>query len=220
MEKSSSIQTFYRTFRDISKSVHSFTKVEEVRNEGRRATIGSSLGLLGNGYIAMMVLGIFLVVGIDVGINSVSGQFLMNKFQTAQEWAEKGRSVYFFGKMLGTFLGAVMLAMLSSRKFLLWTSILGLASILALLVVPTEMTRRPSRFARESSSATVLLTTPYSRCIGCSRGLSVRTGRKVSRPTCKVTNSTLTPFSRIPAISSGVKRRPAVGAATLPATLA
>jgi len=86
-----------------------------------------------------MVLGIFLVVGIDVGINAVSGQFLLNKFNAAQEFAEKGRSVYFFGKMLGTFAGALMLTMLSSRKFLLWTSVLGLVSILTLLVVPTGM---------------------------------------------------------------------------------
>jgi fucose permease len=116
-----------------------FTKIEETKNTEKRATIGSSLGLLGNRYIALMVLGIFLVVGIDVGINAVSGQFLLNKFNAAQEFAEKGRSVYFFGKMLGTFAGALMLTMLSSRKFLLWTSVLGLASILALLVVPTQM---------------------------------------------------------------------------------
>jgi MFS transporter, FHS family, L-fucose permease len=115
------------------------TKIEETKNTEKRATIGSSLGLLGNRYIALMVLGIFLVVGIDVGINAVSGQFLLNKFNAAQEFAEKGRSVYFFGKMLGTFAGALMLTMLSSRKFLLWTSVLGLASILALLVVPTEL---------------------------------------------------------------------------------
>jgi len=116
-----------------------FTKIDETKNTEKRATIGSSLGLLGNKYIALMVLGIFLVVGIDVGINAVSGQFLLNKFGSAQEFAEKGRSVYFFGKMLGTFAGALMLAMLSSRKFLLWTSVLGLVSILALLVVPTDM---------------------------------------------------------------------------------
>jgi len=115
------------------------TKIEEVKNTEKRATIGSSLGLLGNRYIALMVLGIFLVVGIDVGINAVSGQFLLNKFSSAQEFAEKGRSVYFFGKMLGTFAGALMLTILSSRKFLLWTSVLGLGSILALLVVPTDM---------------------------------------------------------------------------------
>ncbi|MCU0370307.1 MAG: MFS transporter [Bacteroidales bacterium] len=117
-----------------------FTKIEETKNTEKRATIGSSLGLLGNRYVALMVLGIFLVVGIDVGINAVSGQFLLNKFDSAQEFAEKGRSVYFFGKMLGTFAGALMLAILSSRKFLLWTSVLGLASILALIVVPTPIT--------------------------------------------------------------------------------
>lgn len=117
----------------------SMTKIDELKNTEKRATIGSSLGLLGNRYIALMVLGIFLVVGIDVGINAVSGQFLLNKFQSAQEFAEKGRSFYFFGKMLGTFAGAMMLAVLSSRKFLLWTSIFGLISILALLVVPTDM---------------------------------------------------------------------------------
>jgi len=115
------------------------TKIDETKNTEKRATIGSSLGLLGNRCIALMVLGIFLVVGIDVGINAVSGQFLLNKFNAAQEFAEKGRSVYFFGKMLGTFAGALMLTMLSSRKFLLWTSVLGLVSILTLLVVPTAM---------------------------------------------------------------------------------
>jgi MFS transporter, FHS family, L-fucose permease len=116
------------------------TKIDETKNTEKRATIGSSLGLLGNRYIALMVLGIFLVVGIDVGINAVSGQFLLNKFGSAQEFAEKGRSVYFFGKMLGTFSGALMLTMLSSRKFLLWSAFLALVSVLALLVVPTEMT--------------------------------------------------------------------------------
>ncbi len=110
-----------------------FTKVEETRNTAQRATIASSLKLLGTPFITYMVLGIFLVVGIDVGINAISGQFLMNKFDSVQEFAEKGRSVYFFGKMLGTFAGAIMLAMLASRKFLLWSSILGLVSIIGLL---------------------------------------------------------------------------------------
>ncbi len=117
------------------------TRVEETRNKEKRATIGSSLSLLGDKYIALMVLGIFLVVGIDVGINAVSGQFLLKKFEgsIAQEFAEKGRSVYFFGKMLGTFAGALMLTRLSSRKFFLWTSLLGLLSVLALLVAPSQM---------------------------------------------------------------------------------
>jgi fucose permease len=87
----------------------------------------------------MMVLGIFLVVGIDVGINAFSGQFLLTKFQSAQTFAESGRSVYFFGKMLGTFGGAILLAKLATRRFFIGSAIAGLASLLALIFAPTEI---------------------------------------------------------------------------------
>jgi len=114
-------------------------RIEESKNTEKRATVASSFRLLGNGYIALMVLGIFLVVGIDVGVNAVSGQFLMQKFGSAQVFAEKGRSIYFFGKMLGTFLGALMLVKLSSRKFFIGSSLFGLLSVLALILAPSEM---------------------------------------------------------------------------------
>jgi len=110
-----------------------FTNIEETRNTEKRATFASAFKLLGTGYIGMMVLGIFLVVGIDVGINAFSGQFLLAKFNSAQTFAESGRSVYFFGKMLGTFGGAILLAKLSSRRFFLWSGIVGLISILSLI---------------------------------------------------------------------------------------
>lgn len=115
------------------------TKIEETKNTEARASVLSSLTLLMNPYIAMMVMSIFLIVGIDVGINAVSGQFLLNKYQASQALAESGRSVYFFGKMLGTFGGALMLTLLPSRKFFLWSAVLAIASILGLLIAPTEM---------------------------------------------------------------------------------
>lgn len=117
-----------------------FTPIDETRNSGKRATFGSSFQLLGTGYISMMVLGIFLVVGIDVGINAFSGQFMLAKFQSAQTFAESGRSVYFFGKMLGTFGGAILLAKLSARRFFIGSAIAGLASLLALILAPTDIT--------------------------------------------------------------------------------
>jgi len=118
----------------------SLIKVEETRNLEKRATFASSFALLGTGFIFMMALGIFLVVGIDVGVNAVSGQFLHIRFPESQQtFYESGRSVYFFGKMLGTFGGALMLTMLPSRKFFLWSSILALISILALMFAPSAM---------------------------------------------------------------------------------
>jgi MFS transporter, FHS family, L-fucose permease len=118
----------------------SSVKIEETKQEGFKATFGSSFSLLGNGFILLMVLSIFLVVGIDVGFNSNSGQFLMNHFKIDQTAAESGRSVYFFGRMLGTFAGAIMLTRITSRKFFLWTSVLGIFSLITILIIPIQLT--------------------------------------------------------------------------------
>lgn len=115
------------------------THIDETKNTEVRATFASSFKLLGTGYITMMVLGIFLVVGIDVGVNAFSGQFLLAKFSSAQTFAESGRSVYFFGKMLGTLGGAIMLSKIPTRKFFVWSSVVGLASILGLIFAPSDM---------------------------------------------------------------------------------
>lgn len=112
-------------------------KIEELKKiDTSPATMGSSFSLLKNGFILSMVLSIFLVVGIDVGVNSTSGQFLMKKLDMEQALAESGRSIYFFGKMLGTFAGAMLLTWFASRKFLVWTSLLSLIAIVALVFNP------------------------------------------------------------------------------------
>lgn len=116
-----------------------FTKIEETQSKEKKATISSCLKLLGVGYVAIMVLGIFFLVGIDVGINSTSGQFLMEKLGMDAEPAMQGRSLYFFGKMLGTFMGALLLTKLSSKKFLIGSAIATLITILVFIVSPTPL---------------------------------------------------------------------------------
>lgn len=111
------------------------SKINETRVEGYKATFTSSFKLLGNNFVLLMVLSIFLVVGVDVGFNSNSGQFLIKQFGIDQTSAESGRSVYFFGRMLGTFAGAIMLTKISSRKFFMWTTILGIVCLVAILLV-------------------------------------------------------------------------------------
>jgi MFS transporter, FHS family, L-fucose permease len=115
------------------------TPLEESKISENRATFSSSFKLLLNRYILLMVAGIFLVVGIDVGINAFSGQFLLDKFSSDRMLAESARSLYFLGKMVGTIGGAVMLVRFSSPKFLFWSSVTGLISILVLLVSPSEL---------------------------------------------------------------------------------
>jgi len=113
------------------------TRVDERKQEDTKVTFGSAFSLLGNGFIFMMVMSIFVVVGIDVGFNSNSGQFLIKHFGIEQTAAESGRSVYFFGRMLGTFAGALLLTKISSRKFLMGTSFLGILALIAILAIPS-----------------------------------------------------------------------------------
>ena len=112
-----------------------FTKVDERKQEDIRVTFGSAFSLLGNGFILLMVLAIFVVVGVDVGFNTNSGQLLISHFGIDPAVAKSGRSVYFFGRMLGTFAGALLLTRISSRKFLMVTSFLGILTLIAILTI-------------------------------------------------------------------------------------
>jgi fucose permease len=117
----------------------SLVKIDEVKQTEAKATFASSFKLLGTGFVLMMVLSIFLVVGIDVGFNSNSGQFLIKHFGIDSTTAESGRSVYFFGRMLGTFAGAIMLTRISARKFFMWSSVLGILCLVAILLVSSPV---------------------------------------------------------------------------------
>lgn len=109
-------------------------KIEETGSTETKASMGSAFKLLGNGFVFMMVLSIFLVVGVDVGFNSNSGQFLIRQFGIEQNAAESGRSIYFFGRMLGTFGGAILLTRISSGKFFMWTSLLGIICFVLIII--------------------------------------------------------------------------------------
>ncbi len=114
------------------------TIVDEVRQEGYKATFGTTFRLMNNGFEVLMVISIFLVVGVDVGFNSNSGQFLMKHFGINQTAAESGRSIYFLGRMVGTFLGAILLTRITSRHFFLWTTVLGILALFAILIIPDK----------------------------------------------------------------------------------
>lgn len=113
-------------------------KIEESASTGSKASMASAFRLLGNSYVLMMVLSIFLVVGIDVGFNYFSGKYLTARFGFEEVTAQSGRSIYFLGRMLGTFAGALILTRLSSTKGLLYSSILSIVTILLIMIIPAS----------------------------------------------------------------------------------
>ncbi|OFY64637.1 MAG: hypothetical protein A2V64_13305 [Bacteroidetes bacterium RBG_13_43_22] len=113
-------------------------KIDESKQDFK-PSLASSFRLLGNSFILMMVISIFLVVGVDVGFNSNSGQFLIRQFGIEQTSAEQGRVVYFFGRMLGTFAGAIILTRFSSSKFFMWSSLLGIVCLVLIILVKSTI---------------------------------------------------------------------------------
>ncbi len=113
-------------------------QVEETTSKDGRATLMSCFRFLNNKFVAMMVLGIFLVVGIDVAMNSNIGNFLEMELGMDTEKAKYGKSMYFFAKMIGSFVGALVLTKLSPRIFLSVSSILSIIALLALAFAANE----------------------------------------------------------------------------------
>lgn len=116
----------------------SLVRIEESKPDREPASLRSCLGLLGNPFVLMMVLGIFVVVGIDVAMNSNIGTFLSAKLGVGDEASKYAKSLYFLAKMIGTFTGALLLARISSGKFLLGSSILLALALAALAFTPSE----------------------------------------------------------------------------------
>lgn len=115
-----------------------FTKIEESGNDNMPATFKSCFLLLKNPFILMMVMGIFLTVGADVGMNSNIQNYLMSVFGLSIEQASLGISIYFTALMISRFLGAILLNWIKPRVFLVMTSTIALLSVILMLFAPSS----------------------------------------------------------------------------------
>lgn len=113
------------------------TRVDETKTDKKPATFSSCFKLLGNPLVLMMVLGIFLVVGSDVGMNSNIANYLQKNFDLSLEEASRGISFYFAALMISRFLGAVLLNFFKPKPFLILTTLLTIASFVGMILAPT-----------------------------------------------------------------------------------
>lgn len=111
-----------------------FTNIKEKEIENTiPATFKSSFKLLGNGYVALMVLGIFLYVGAEQSMSSGIPLFLESKFGVdIESLGVAGTGLFFLALMTGRFLGAVILNWMSARKFLVITVLVSMLGILGM----------------------------------------------------------------------------------------
>ena len=130
-----------------------FTKIEETKPKELPATFGSCFGLLGNKFILFMTLGIFFVVGADVGMNTNITTYLHSLFNLSVEDASLGISLYFTALMIGRFLGAILLNYVESSRFLILSTLFAMLGIALMMFTSDLLIARVAIFIIGLSSA-------------------------------------------------------------------
>ncbi|MGM9738478.1 MAG: MFS transporter [Candidatus Cryptobacteroides sp.] len=105
------------------------TPIREEAPENSGSSPGAVFGLLKDSRILFLFLGIFFIVGLDVGVNTVSPKLLIERAGWAVEKAGLGSSVYFVCRTAGALLGSVLLARMNDIKYFRY-NILGAAIVL------------------------------------------------------------------------------------------
>ena len=118
-----------------------FLRVEEKRGDDKPpASIASSFALLGHPYVFMMILGLFLYVGAEVGVNSWIATFLNQKFQfDLGSLATGGIAFFFVALSIGRLIGSAVLNFMSARQFLVVTAILSVLGTLGIMTGSKEV---------------------------------------------------------------------------------
>lgn len=111
------------------------TPIQEEKTNQKSSTFGDSFGLLKDGTIFMLFLGIVFVVGIDVGLNTTIPKFLMERCSIPLEQAGLGTSLYFIARTVGSFIGAILLFKLSGRRFFIWSITSAIPALLVMLLI-------------------------------------------------------------------------------------
>lgn len=101
------------------------------------STFYATIRLLKNRLVLTMVLGIFVLVGIDVGLNTNIQYLLSSKFNLSLEKSSLGISVYFFSLMASRFIGALILLRINNLKFFTVTSFLTILFLTLTIVSPS-----------------------------------------------------------------------------------
>ena len=109
-----------------------FTHLPKEQAEQNVSSFKDCLVLLSDKTILLLFLGILFIVGVDVGMNTVTPKLLMERCGMNLSEAGYGTSLYFAFRTAGAFLGAIVLARYSSGKIFLYGMCIASATLLVL----------------------------------------------------------------------------------------
>lgn len=116
-----------------------FTKIEETVLEKQTASFRKTIGLLQDKNILLSFLGILCMVGLDVGMNTVTPKLLIERVGLAKEAATYGSSWYFAARTIGTVFGVLLLSKFSEKSFFKVNMIVVAMALVGLLFVQSQI---------------------------------------------------------------------------------
>ena len=96
------------------------------------AGLPATLALLGKPSVLLLFLGIFFVVGVDVGTNTVAPKLLLERCGYSLASAGLGSSVYFICRTVGALLGAVLLVKIKDSTYFKVNILAAIVALVAL----------------------------------------------------------------------------------------
>lgn len=127
--------TIYAAVTLLSFLLLEVTEIPKEAASGKTTSLKEAFGLLGDKTILLFFLGIFFIVGVDVGTNTVSAKLLIERCGMDVEKASLGASVYFICRTVGAFLGTFLLARMDDIKYLKINLFLAVISMAFLFFV-------------------------------------------------------------------------------------
>ncbi|MBK5202724.1 MAG: MFS transporter [Prolixibacteraceae bacterium] len=100
----------------------------------KNVSIKVTLNLLKDKYILAFFIGILIIVGVDVSINVTFPKLLMERCDLTLSNAVMGNSVYFFSRIVGTFLGGLLLIKFSEIKFFKFSVFLSMIGLIGMFL--------------------------------------------------------------------------------------
>ncbi len=132
-----------------------FTPIEESRMETGTVSFASAFRMLKDPFVILLVGGIFLSVGAEVGLNSNIANFINLTFGISLEEASFVISYYYTALMIGRFAGALLLNWFKPGIFLLISSVVAVASLGVFINAPDLMVAKTAIFMTGLGSANI-----------------------------------------------------------------
>ncbi|WP_418991097.1 MFS transporter [Alistipes sp.] len=111
------------------------TPIREESSDAGTSSMGAAFALLTDRTILLLFLGIFFVVGVDVGINTVAPKLLIERAGMLVEQAGYGSSVYFVCRTAGALIGSILLVRISDVRYFRINILAALAALVVLCFV-------------------------------------------------------------------------------------